>query len=185
MTRRLALSAVLLSVLLSACSPPVPPTAAADPAPVNGKVQKLDAIEDAKFLQYSVATHIDAAPDAVWAVLTNASAYPSWNSTVVSVEGDIVQDGEIALVSTLDPERTFELQVTTFDAPSTLVWQDGGNTFKGVRTFTLTAKDGGTDLEMREALNGTMMKMIAPSLPDFGPSFEQFVADLKVQVEKG
>lgn len=173
------------ALLLTACKPPVPPPAAADPAPVNGKVQKLDAIESAKFLQYAVATHIEAPPEAVWAVLTNAAAYPSWNSTVVSVEGEIAPGGQIALVSTLDPERTFELQVSTYEAPTTLVWQDGGNTFKGVRTFTLTPKDGGTDLEMKEALNGTMMKMIAPSLPDFGPSFEQFVADLKAEVEKG
>ncbi|MFT5585388.1 MAG: hypothetical protein ACI9VR_002977 [Cognaticolwellia sp.] len=182
MTRLLALGALLF---LSACRPPVPPPAAADPAPVNGEVQKLDAIQDANFLQYSVATHIDAPPQAVWAVLTNARAYTEWNSTVVSVEGEIVSGGEIALVSTLDPERTFELQISTFEAPTTLVWQDGGNTFKGVRTFTLTPRDGGTDLGMREALNGTMMKMIAPSLPDFGPSFEQFVADLKAEVEKG
>lgn len=54
-----------------------------------------------------------------------------------------------------------------------------------MRTFTLQPRaDGGTDWTMKEAFSGSMMKMIAPKLPDFGPSFDTFAADLKREAER-
>ena len=43
----------------------------------------------------SVSTTIQADAGIVWALLTNASDYPRWNSTVVSIKGEIdrVADG--------------------------------------------------------------------------------------------
>ena len=38
---------------------------------------------------------------------------------------------------------------------------------------------------MMEAISGLMLPMIAGSLPDQGPSFEQFLADLKAEAERG
>ena len=42
-------------------------------------------------MEYSAAATINASPDVVWALLTNAADYPNWNPTVVRVEGDIVE----------------------------------------------------------------------------------------------
>ena len=37
---------------------------------------------------------------------------------------------------------------------------------------------------MEEVFSGLMLPMIKGSLPDFGPSFEQWVADLKAEAER-
>jgi uncharacterized protein YndB with AHSA1/START domain len=37
--------------------------------------------------RFSVTTLIHATPEAIWAILTDAPAYPLWNSTVASIDG--------------------------------------------------------------------------------------------------
>lgn len=172
-------------IALVGCGKPLPPPpAAADPIPVTGKVVKLDAIEDHRYLQYAVATHVDAPPAAVWEVLTDAPAYTAWNSTIASLEGPIEPGGTVTLSVHISPDRSFALSVTEFEPPKRLVWQDGNRMFKGVRTFTLTPSGEGTDFEMKEVMTGAMIGWIAPKLPDFGPDFEAFAADLAVEAER-
>ena len=36
-----------------------------------------------------VAIDIRTTPETVWSLLTDAAAYPTWNSTVLSIEGEI------------------------------------------------------------------------------------------------
>ena len=72
----------------------------------------------------SVSTVIKADPAVIWALLTNAADYKRWNSTVVSIEGDIAPGEKIHLKSTLDPKRTFKLKVKTFEPEKSLVWGD-------------------------------------------------------------
>jgi hypothetical protein len=57
--------------------------------------------------------------------------------------------------------------------------------FKGVRTFTLSAEDGGTRFTMREEYTGPLLPLIWRSMPDLGPSFEQFARGLKAKAEAG
>jgi hypothetical protein len=162
-----------------------PPDAADDPIPLDGEPVKLEAVEDHKYLHYAVGRSIDAPPTVVWAVLTDAGAYTSWNSTVVSLEGPIQPGERIELVVKVAPKRTFKLDVSTFDPPRLMVWEDGGKSFRGVRTFVLEDNGaGGTAFTMKEAFTGSMMKMIAPKLPDFGPDFEQFAKDLEAESER-
>jgi len=144
-------------------------------------------IENADALAYDVTLDIAAPIGVVWGVLTDARAYTGWNSTIVSLDGTIAKDGHLALVAKTDPDRTFELAVSTFDAPRTMVWEDGMplGLFAGVRTFTLTPVDDQTTrFSMQEVFSGGMLSMIAGELPDFRPSFETFAKDLKAQSEK-
>jgi hypothetical protein len=67
-----------------------------------------------------------------------------------------------------------------------MVWQDGTSLFRGVRQYTLTSRDdGATEVTMVETISGLMLPMIAGSLPDQGPSFERFLANLKAEAERG
>ena len=177
--------AMILSVLLLAgCAKPLPPPAAATAAvPIDGAAHRLDAVQSNQYLHYAVGVHIDATPERVWSVLTDGANIAQWNSTITSFSGDIVQDGALALQSRAGGKRTFKLTVSTFEAPQRMVWEDGSDSFRGVRTFTLTPSEGGTDFAMKEAFTGTMMKMIAPKLPDFSADFEAFAADLKSTAE--
>ena len=67
-----------------------------------------------------------------------------------------------------------------------MVWSDGNAMFKGVRTYTFAGKPSGTtDFTMAEVYTGLKLPMIAGSLPDFGPVFEQYLKDLKKAAEGG
>jgi len=137
---------------------------------------------------YASASSIAAAPDRVWALLTDAAAYPSWNPTVVSVEGTIAVGEKIRLVSTLDPKRTFKLAVAEAEAPRRMVWSSGMplGLFTGRRTYTLTPRaDGGTDFAMEERLSGPMAPLVTKAIPDMSESFREFAQALKVAAEAG
>jgi len=137
-------------------------------------------------MECAVAIHIAAKPETIWALLTNAADFPRWNSTVKSIEGEIALGKKLALKVTTAPERTFTPKVTELIANERMVWSDGfAPMFKGVRTFTLTKReDGTTDFSMVEVFSGAMLPMIKGSLPDFGPPFEQYAADLKREAER-
>jgi hypothetical protein len=136
-------------------------------------------------MEYGVSVNVNAAPDIVWALLTDAARFSSWNSTVASIEGRIALGERLKLKVPLAPGRTFKPRVTALVPRERMVWSDGAPPmFKGVRTFTLHARaDGSTDFSMVEAYSGLMLPLIAGSLPDFGPSFEQYARDLKKAAE--
>jgi hypothetical protein len=137
-------------------------------------------------MECGVAINIRAKPDAVWALLTDATRFPRWNSTVQSIEGKIALGEKIAVRVHAAPTRTFKLKVGAFEPARRMVWRHGAAPmFQGVRTYTLAARDdGSTDFAMVETFSGLMLPMIAGSLPDFRPSFEAYAADLKREAER-
>jgi hypothetical protein len=175
-----ALLAVFVGPLAAGCAS-VAAAESADPIALDGQAA---ALHGQRYLEVRVGIHIEAKPETIWSLLTDASAYPSWNTTVISIRGSISKDEKIALTAKIDPKRTYKLRVSEFEPGHKMVWEDGGKAFRGVRTFTLEAKpDGTTDVTMSEVLTGTMMGMIEPKLPDFRPSFTRFAADLKAAAE--
>ena len=136
-------------------------------------------------LVYSVTQSIQCSPETLWKILSNAKNYPQWNSTVLSLEGEIRRGGKIKLVSSLDPDRVFALRVSETEEAKTMVWQSGGlPMFRGRRTFSLKAKGkGSTEFTMTEHFSGLMLPMIAGSLPDMRENFETFAGDLAKQAE--
>jgi uncharacterized protein YndB with AHSA1/START domain len=138
-------------------------------------------------MECAVRATIQASPDKVWALLTDAAAFPRWNSTVTSIEGDIAEGATLKLKVPSAPGRVFKPKVSRVEAGRSMVWSDGmAPMFKGVRTFTLSPNaDGSTDFSMREELVGLMLPMIKGSLPDFAPVFEAYAEDLKRAAEAG
>lgn len=66
-------------------------------------------------------------------------------------------------------------------------WREGNSVmFLGVRTYTLTPSADGraTGFRMHEVFTGLMLPMIGGRLPDFGPIFERYAADLKDEAER-
>ena len=137
-------------------------------------------------MQCGVSINIKATPEKIWSLLTNAADFPRWNSTVHSIEGEIALGHKIKLRVPIAPKRVFKLKVSAFEPGKRMVWQDGAPPmFKGVRTFLLTPRaDRSIDFSMVEVFWGLMLPMIAGSLPDFAPSFEQYAADLKRAAEQ-
>ena len=127
-----------------------------------------------------VAIDIRAPVETIWSLLTSAANYPSWNSTVLSIAGEIALGSKIALRSTLDPKRTFKLTVREFQPPLRLVWGDA----MGRRSYVLTPKgEGIVTFTMHEKIGGPLFPLFARMIPSFDESFDQFAADLKKKAE--
>jgi hypothetical protein len=148
---------------------------------INGRANKT---KSAFRMEYSIGVNVKAKTDKVWAIMTNATDFPRWNSTVKSIEGKIASGETIKLVAVISPNRTFNLHIVEFIPEKKMVWSDGNAMFKGVRTYKTTSKsDGSTDFTMSEEYTGLMMPMIAGSLPDFTATFEKYASDLKKEAE--
>jgi len=127
----------------------------------------------------TIVQTINAEPSVVWALLTDASDFAQWNTTVVSLEGTIAEGEKIQLTSTLDPERTFKLKVKEMVPNERLVWGDA----MGERVYTLEQQGKTTVVTMTEKIGGFMFPLFANKIPSFDASFEQFIADLKQEAE--
>jgi uncharacterized protein YndB with AHSA1/START domain len=144
-------------------------------------------VADATEHAFESSATIAASPEKVWAVLVDSAHWADWDSGVDSVEGAIAPGAKIVIRAKVASGRAFPVKVTTFDAPKKLVFTGGMplGLFKGVRTYSLTAKGAGTELTMREVYSGVMLGAIWKSIPDLSPSFAQFTRGLKARVESG
>ncbi len=135
---------------------------------------------------YEASTHIQAQPETVWAILTDADGYPGWNPGIERVEGRIALGEQLKVFTKLSPGRAFPAKVTRFKPPSEMIWSGGMplGLFKGVRTFHIKPEDGGTRFATREEFSGPMLPLIWRSMPDLGPSFEEFASSLRQRAEE-
>ncbi len=134
-----------------------------------------------------MSTDIQAPPEKIWALLTRADDMVRWNSTLTSVEGNVELGGTVRMRVPEAPGRTFKVKVTKFEPNREMVWRDGNPVmFLGERTYSLTPNADGTTtrFQMTEMFSGLMLPMIAKKLPDFGPIFERYAADLKTESER-
>jgi hypothetical protein len=135
---------------------------------------------------YDATSLIHATPAAVWAVLVDAAGYPAWDSGVERVEGTIAPGERIKVVSEANPGRAFPVTVTELVPEQRMTWTGGMplGLFRGVRTFRLAPEgDGTTRFTMREEYSGPLLALVWRSMPDLGPSFEQFARGLKARAE--
>ncbi len=135
---------------------------------------------------YEATATIEASADTIWTVLTDGPGFTQWDSGIVRVDGQIAPDEKITVVSKVNPGRTFPVKVTEFAPGKKMVWSGGMplGLFKGVRTFDLAPEAGGTTrFSMREEYSGLLAGLIFRSIPDLGPSFEQFATGLKTRAE--
>jgi uncharacterized protein YndB with AHSA1/START domain len=135
---------------------------------------------------YAVERLIDASPERVWSLLTDALSYRDWNKAVVSLDGRIAVGEKIKIVSVVNPKRVFSLTVTEMQQPHRMVWSDGMplGLFRGVRTFALRPQDGGgTVFSMEEVYSGPLAPLITKAIPDLTESFDQFADGLKQAAE--
>jgi hypothetical protein len=138
--------------------------------------------------RFSATTTIQAKPERIWSILTDAERYPSWNTTVDRVEGRIRPGEKIKLYVKLNPGRAFPVKVTEFVPHSKMVWSGGMplGLFKGERTFSLAQlSPDAVEFSMTEIYSGLLSPRIEGSLPDMQPAFEEFALRLKECAEKG
>ncbi len=134
--------------------------------------------------QFSAEVDINGTPEQVWAVLTNAAAYPDWDPNMNSIEGSISLGEQLVLHTTLS-KRAFKVNVKELSTNKRMVWTSGMplGLFKGERTFEITPTDNGVHFRLHEVFSGIMSPLIGRMIPDLHPSFLKFVQGLKAEVE--
>jgi hypothetical protein len=136
---------------------------------------------------FQATTTIVASPEIIWAILTNASGYPEWDSGVERIEGQIAPGEKITAYTKLSPGRAFPVTVAAFEPGRKMVWASGMplGLFKGERTFTLLPQgQGSTTFTLREEFSGPLLGLIGRSIPNMTSTFEQFAAGLKSRAER-
>lgn len=146
---------------------------------------KVTEVRSAFAMVCGVEVNIRAGAPVIWSILTDASGFPRWNSTVTKIEGQI-RDGQRLRLHVPGTDRAFTPKVSGIVPNQRMTWADGfGPVFKGVRTFELRPRpDGSTDFAMQERFSGLMLPLIKGSLPGFRPIFERYANDLKREAER-
>ncbi|HSL45063.1 MAG TPA: SRPBCC domain-containing protein [Anaerolineales bacterium] len=137
--------------------------------------------------QYNASTAINAPPEVVWRILTDANGYPNWDPAMDHIEGKLAP-GETVKFFTKFSSQAFPVKVTAFESNRKMVLTGGMplGLFKSERTHTLTpGKDGQTLFKTEEIFSGLLLPIFGRNLPDLTENFKTFVAGLKKQAEKG
>ena len=137
--------------------------------------------------QYEAETEINGTASAVWAVITNAPAYPEWDPNMKSIEGTIGA-GEKIVLHTNIAKQAFKIKVDQFDVDRKMTWKSGMplGLFKGVRTFEITPQgEGKVKFRLHEVFSGPLQPLFGKMMPDLQPTFNKFVRGLKARVEEG
>ncbi len=138
-------------------------------------------------MEFTATANIQASPDKIWAILTDAPNYPEWDPHVERIEGTIAQGEQIKAFTKFSPDRAFPAKVTEFVPEKSMTWSGGMplGLFKGVRTFTLESQaDGSIQFTLREVFSGLLLPLIGRTIPDLNPVFHDFAQGLKAHAEK-
>ncbi|HUK33642.1 MAG TPA: SRPBCC domain-containing protein [Vicinamibacterales bacterium] len=132
-----------------------------------------------------VEVSIQSSTERIWTLLTDAKDFPRWNSTVTTIDGEI-RDGQRIRIHVPGTDRTFTPVISNVVPNVRMTWTGGlAPVFKGVRTFELTPHSGGsTTFAMQERFSGLMLPILGRAMPDLGPVFERYAADLKHEAER-
>lgn len=142
--------------------------------------QKAHTIKKLFSRETSVSVLIKTTPEKIWQILVNVGNYKNWNSTIVSIEGEIKAGGEIKIVPAINPKRTFKLKIKAFEPYTKMVSGDA----MGSRIFLLEKVSGGTLFTMTEKIGGPLFPLFAKMIPPFDDAFDTYARDLKVEAEK-
>ena len=113
-------------------------------------------------------------------MLTNAADFPRWNSTVISIDGEIKQGGKIQLKSTFRPEAGFKFAIKEFEPDHRLAWGDA----MGKRVYTLkTIGQNLTQFTMTEKIGGPIFPLFAKMIPFLIRPLNNMQKDLKREAE--
>ena len=135
---------------------------------------------------YHASINIRAPRETIWAILTDAAGFPTWDPGVERVEGRIAPGEQVTVVTRASPNRAFPARVTEFTPNERMTWTGGMplGLFKGVRSFALTPRnDGSVDFTLQEVYSGPLLPLIGRSIPDLTQAFRDTVNGLKAAAE--
>jgi hypothetical protein len=132
---------------------------------------------------------IDAAPEAVWAVLTDLPAYPGWNPFIRELHGELAVGERLEV--TMQPEggraMTFRPTVRSVEPNRELRWLGrlvAPGVFDGEHRFAIEPIAGGSRLVHEERFGGVLVPLLAKGLRKKTlPAFERMNEAVKERAE--
>ena len=137
---------------------------------------------------FSATTTINASPETIWEILTNANSYRDWEPGIDRIEGHIALGEKVKFFTKLNPSRAVAMRVTTLKPGRTLVFIGGVpfGLFKSERTHILVAnEDGTTTYVTRGVFSRSLLPLFGRKISDLTENFEKSAAGLKELAEKG
>jgi hypothetical protein len=142
-------------------------------------------------LHLTTKIDIDAAPEAVWAVLSDLPSYPSWNPFIREASGTLAAGERLEV--RLQPERgramRFRPTVVTAEANRELRWLGrlvAPGVFDGEHRFAIEPTAAGSRLVQEERFTGLLVPFLARGLRRGTlPGFERMNEAVKERAEAG
>jgi hypothetical protein len=139
--------------------------------------------------QFTTAVSIRAAPEAIWAILTDGPGYATWNPEITRVDGQIVLGQKIKAHVLLHGGKVqpVTVRVTELEPMHRMVWTGGLplGLFTGRRTFSLAPREGGlVEFTLKVHFSGLLSSLIAKSLGDRQPDIDALAVALKNRAER-
>lgn len=135
---------------------------------------------------FSASTEINASPETIWRILTDAQHYTDWDPGMIRLEGTIAPGEQITIYAKVAPNRAFKPTVTVFEPHRKMVWRSGMplGLFGGERTFLLEPLGNQrVRFTLREEFSGLLLPVFGKSIPDMNPIFAAFNSALKKRAE--
>lgn len=130
--------------------------------------------------RFEASTTIAAPAEAVWRVLADIAAWPTWDPNTTVAEGVPVKDAALTFRFAYAGQPV-GVRVTAIDEPFLLEWTGGNEQVTGVRTHRLTPDGEGSRVEVSQVFTGPAVAQL--QLPDLNKAFAEFLAALKTRVE--
>jgi hypothetical protein len=137
-------------------------------------------------MQTTAKAEINASPEKIWGILTDASKYTDWDPGMLKLEGNIAPNGKLNIWAKISPKRAFKVTVSEFVPNRKMVWVSGMplGLFKGERTFTLEPLGNNkVNFTVQEVFSGLLLPLIGRTVPDMNPTFAAFAKGLKDRAE--
>jgi uncharacterized protein YndB with AHSA1/START domain len=137
--------------------------------------------------EYVTVATINAPVARVWAILTDAAGYATWNPEIISIDGTFAAGARFAARVKLGngAVRSVSMTVTRLDPESRMEWTGGMplGLFVGRRTFTVTPRDRRTEFRMNLEMTGLLAPLIIRSVGDRQREIDSFSSALKAHAE--
>jgi uncharacterized protein YndB with AHSA1/START domain len=127
---------------------------------------------------------IDAAPKAVWALLSDIEGWPAWNPDVksVSIDGPVERGSSFRWKA---GPGTITSHVEHLERPHVVAWSGRTLGIRAVHVWRLESRDGGTLARTEESYDGLVARVLRRSLQKM---LDRTLADgascLKAEAEK-
>jgi uncharacterized protein YndB with AHSA1/START domain len=137
--------------------------------------------------EYVTTATIHAPVARVWAILTDADGYRTWNPEIIAIVGRFAPGERFTARVKLGngAVRSISMRVTAFDPPSTIEWTGGlpFGLFVGRRTFTVAPHAAGCQFRMDLRMTGLVAPLIIRSVGNRQSEIDLFASALKTCAE--